>query len=49
MIVSCSFQIPSDYFRVVFQGIGAEGLRDNIALDDIRIANCKHLGTCTYL
>ena len=34
-----------EYFQVVFEGIASEGKRDNIAIDDIMIADCSLFGT----
>ena len=35
--------IEYDYFQVIFEGKGSSRERDNIAIDDVRIAACETL------
>lgn len=37
-------EIDLEYFQVILEGISSEGKRDNIALDDVRIAECHLFG-----
>ncbi len=34
-------KIELEYFQVIFEAFSDKGKRDNIAIDDIRIANCS--------
>ena len=37
-------KIHLEYFQVIFEAMSSQGKRDNIALDDIRIAECTLFG-----
>ena len=38
-------KINLEYFQVIFEAVSSQGKRDNIALDDVRIAECSLFGT----